>query len=155
MRERNYSIGQQAEVRMCTLLKELGATELVQGNHNAIPDVSFTLFGKAWCAELKSVLFLHSGSRIGVAKISRTEFDGMNALPGEKCIIVELRHQGSRSHNYIWIPYASVSKLFQSATAMASMTISWIFNHGVNLAAWFLSESLDADLSPALLQEAV
>jgi len=151
MREQNYSIGQQAEQRMCTLLKELGATEIVQGNHNAIPDVSFTLFTKTWCAELKSVLFLHSSSRIGVAKISRTEFDGMNALSGEKCIIIELRHQGSRSHNYIWIPYGSISELFASNSAMASMTISWILNHGVNLAAWFLSESLDMDLTSVLV----
>lgn len=138
MRERNYSIGQQAESRICTLLKELGATEIIQGNHNAIPDVEFR-FGKTkFYAELKTVLTPHAQNRNGVAKMTLTEFDAMQNLWSDhvKLLIVDIRAHSGPGHAYFVVPWKAVQVLFESTAAMKSLTFWWILENGTRLDQW-------------------
>ena len=95
----------------------MGATEIVQGNHNAIPDVEFRLGATKLYAELKTVLTPHAQNRNGVAKMTLTEFDAMQGLPSNhvKLLIVDIRAHSGPGHAYFVIPWPVCSNPLRKA----------------------------------------
>ena len=136
----NYAIGAMAEDRIARQLKNLGASEILKGNHNAIPDIQFTFKGIKVYAELKTILTPHGGKepRNGVGKMLLTEFDAMERLPddGIKILVIELRPFSGPGRVYFVIPWASIRSLFEKPAAMKSLTFWWLMQNSTRLDQW-------------------
>jgi len=92
-REENYQRGAAAEVRIMKKLQTVAEVEQ-SGKGVRYPDLTMTLNGSTYAVECKSVLSFHDGGEVGCAKISSTEFTGMNKLEQQgliPCLIVEIR----------------------------------------------------------------
>lgn len=136
-RGHNYAIGRDAEKRIVGKLESLGAEEVhLNTNGNAIPDLAFSYGHHRYVAECKSLLGVHSQGRMGVAKLSHTEFDAMNHLngPAIKCLIVELRPKTTLDYSYLYVPWADIRTFYRDRKPeQASLTFWWLLNHGLNL----------------------
>jgi hypothetical protein len=140
-REENRDIGYRAEERIREYLQEHGCTDVRKGPHNGYPDVYFTINSVSFAAECKTMLALHAGGEMGVAKLSRTEFLGMNAIPAEghiPCMIVEIRSGNNQANVLFFIGWPDVEKKYNGAE-LSSLRFYWVLENGWPLKQWIQS----------------
>ncbi|MHA1956770.1 MAG: hypothetical protein ACW968_07565 [Candidatus Thorarchaeota archaeon] len=142
-RKKNYDIGYKAENRIREFLKEHGCTDVRKGVHNGYPDAYFKINNVSFAAECKTVLSFHNGGERGAAKLSRTEFLGMSAMPAEghiPCMIVELRFGSYRKNVLFFIAWPDVAKKFNSSDAeISDLSFYWVLENARPLKQWIRS----------------
>ena len=139
---KNHDIGHDAEKRIAARVVAMGAEDVrLSTTPHGSPDLSFLLNGVRFLAECKSVLGVHSGGRMGVAKVSSTEIQSMDSLSCNgshvfrKCLIVELRPKThSRAPHYLWMHWDLVSTAYaRRRPAVMSLTFWWLLKNGLPL----------------------
>jgi hypothetical protein len=139
-RERNYKIGYQAQDRIKKILQELPNAVVETGPQNGYPDLVLRCNGVIYGVECKSILGVHSGGRMGVAKFSSTEVYGMQALRQENhipCVIVEIRPRCRSEKVYLFIPWERVFNLYSvKQPGQMSLNFWWILKNSVPLNHW-------------------
>ena len=148
-REQNYKIGYQAQDRIKKILQELPDALVETGLQNGYPDLVLACNGSSYGIECKTILGIHAGGRMGVAKFSSTEIHGMQALLEKDhipCVIVEIRPR-RRSKVYFFIPWERIFNLYSvKQPSMMSLNFWWILENGVPLNHW-LSQVQDGGAS--------
>ncbi len=138
-REGNYKIGYQAQDRIKKILQELPNALVETGPPNGYPDLVLRCNGVSYGVECKTILGIHAGGRMGVAKFSSTEVYGIQALHQENhvpCVIVEIRPR-SRSKVYLFIPWERIFNLYSvKQPGQMSLNFWWILENGVPLNHW-------------------
>ena len=138
----NHDIGHDAEKRIAARLTAMGAQDVrLSTTPHGSPDLSFLLNGVRFLAECKSVLGVHSGGRMGVAKVSSTEMQTMDSLSCDgshicwKCLIVEVRPKThSRAPHYLWMHWDLVREIYaRRRPAVMSLTFWWLLKNGTPL----------------------
>lgn len=133
----NHAIGTAGEKRIIKKLEKYGATILENGNHNEVPDIRFKVAATEYSAELKTMLLVHDGGKAGTVKLSRHEFNSMQEIPGNKCMIVEFRSHGRSIKSYVVVPWGKVvEKLQDRMPLLASIELSWILQNMTPLSLW-------------------
>jgi hypothetical protein len=98
------------------------------------------LNGSVYGVECKTILGVHSGGRMGNAKISSTEMHGMNELVDRgiiPCLVVEIRPKTRGPKSYFFVDWEKVRQKYSRTTpGMISLTFWWILQNGVNLDSW-------------------
>jgi len=138
----NHEIGHQAESRIAAQVAAMGAQDVkLSTTPHGCPDLSFLLNGVRFLAECKTVLGVHAGGRMGVAKVSSTEIRSMDSLSCDysqvfrKCLIVELRPKTySRVPHYLWMQWDLVRTAYaRRRPAVMSLSFWWLLKNGVPL----------------------
>lgn len=136
----NYKIGYQAQDRIKKILQELPNALVETGPQNGYPDLSLEYNGSSYAIECKTILGVHSGGRMGVAKFSRTEIHGMQALLKNGHIlgvIVEIRPRCRSKKIYLFIPWERIFNLYSvKQPSMMSLNFWEILENGVPLNHW-------------------
>jgi len=135
----NYDVGHEAERRIAKRLTAMGAEDvrLAAAPHDC-PDLTFVLNRLRFLVECKTILGVHAGGRMGVAKVSRTEVQSMeSALPylAHKCLIVELRPTThSKDPVYLYVHWDLVREVYSHRSpAVMSLTFWWLLRNGLPL----------------------
>ncbi len=139
-RKQNYKIGYQAQDRIKKILQELPNAIVETGPQNGYPDLSLECNGSSYSIECKTILGVHGGGRMGVAKFSSTEIHGMQALLKKDHIlgvIVEIRPRCRSKKVYFFIPWERIFNLY-SVKQPDQMSLNFweILEHGVPLTHW-------------------
>ena len=138
-REQNYKIGYQAQDRIKKILQEIPDALIKDGPQNGYPDLVLTCNGSSYGIECKSILGIHAGGRMGVAKFSSCEIHGMQELLEKghiPYVIVEIRPR-RRSKVYFGIPWKCVFNLYSvNQPRLMSLNFWWILENGVPLNHW-------------------
>lgn len=144
-RQKNYERGAKGEARIMKRLENIGE---VSPSSERYPDAYVKVNGSLYGVECKSVLGVHSGGRMGSAKISSTEIQGMNALIDQDiipCLIVEIRPRTGSSRSYFFIPWKKVQEKYSKNTpGQMDISFYWILQNGVNLDSWMYLQSMEA-----------
>lgn len=139
-REQNYKIGYQAQDRIKKILQDLPDTSIEAGPQNGYPDLVLACNGSSYAIECKTILGVHAGGRMGVAKFSSTEVHGMQALLEKgyiPCVIVEIRPHRRFKKVYFFIPWKRVFDLYSvKQPSMMSLNFWEILETGVPLNHW-------------------
>jgi hypothetical protein len=139
-REQNYKIGYQAQDRIRKILQEIPDALVETGPQNGYPDLILAGNGSSYGIECKSILGVHAGGRMGVAKFSNTEVHGMQALLEKghtPCVIVEIRPHCRSKKVYLFIPWECIFNLYSvKQPSLMSLNFWWILENGVPLNHW-------------------
>ena len=143
-RPENYARGVEGEERIKGILAEYGEIEET-GAPNGYPDFYFTQGTVKWAVESKTMKAVHGGGKVGMAKVTRTEYHGMSGLwrdDMQPCLIVEVRPEGFKAvdYPYFFVPWTAVEERFERTNpSQISLSLWWVAGNGVNL-RWWLDE---------------
>lgn len=120
-RKQNYRIGSDAERRIGDVLESHGRI-VRSDNWNAYPDLFFSHSERRsreiWALGCKTIKGIHAGNEVGAAKISRSEFRGMQELTDKGYnvgYVMEIRPRGARKEDYpyLFVPWKSIAGRYE------------------------------------------
>lgn len=136
----NKQIGNEAEERIARHLESFNLE--VEPKNGLHPDIRFKIEDEWYNAECKSILAVHKGGRLGVAKMVRPEYEALRdmALTEPTCMIVEVRSLSRGNYVYFFVPISALIELVEAKSfptpKQFSLTLYWVLKEGMNLEAW-------------------